>query len=93
VSNKRNRRRAEQRVRSEVDRKPTAATKAQDAFVASLPNERERKERERRLTNPIKTERQAREKRIRRWRLSGPSKVRKPRTNYGRTYWRHSHDV
>jgi hypothetical protein len=94
VSNKRNRRRTGQRVRSEIDRKPKRATKAMEAFVASLPVERERKESERYWKKPTKAERQEREKRIRRiLRLGKPRKVRKPRTKYGRTYWSHSHDV
>lgn len=92
MGNKHNRRRVGQRVRSEISRKPKHVTAAQDAFLASLPKERLRKENERRRKKPTKAERRRHEKLIRRWRLRGPNKVRKPRTNYGATYRRHSLD-
>ena len=94
MSNKRNNRRHGQRVRSEINRKPRRVTKSTDHFLASLPAERARKESQRYWKRPTKAEARVREKMIRRWRVSGkPRKQRKPRTNYGHTYWSHSHDV
>ena len=94
MSNKRNRRRLGQRVRAEISRKPKVITKSRSAVFAALPAERERKEKDRYWKMPTKAERQAREKRIRRiLRLGKPRKVRKPRTNYGNTFWSHSHDA
>jgi hypothetical protein len=97
MSNKRNRRRDGQRVRSEIDRKPKHVTKAMEVFVASLPAERERKAEERRRKRPTNEEKQEREKRIRRWRLgtrgaAPPRKPRKQRKKYGNTYYTHSLD-
>jgi len=90
VSNKQNPRRARQRVRSEIRRKPVIVTAAMSAMFAAIPAERERKERERRHAR----DRQRGIDRIRRrWALQGPRAKRKPRTNYGNTFWKHSHDV
>lgn len=93
VSNRRNPRRSQQRVRYERSRKPVVHTKAMDAFVAAQPLERERKERIRYYTKPTKAERQWSEKLRRRWALRGPRPPRKPRTKYGHTFWTHSLDV
>lgn len=93
MSNKRNRRRSRQRVRSEIRRKPVKITKASFALIAAQPAERERKKIEQRRTKPSKAERRRIELIHRRWLLQGPRKKRKPRTNYGKTFWKHSHDV
>jgi hypothetical protein len=99
VSNKRNRRRAGQRTRSEASRKPVRAAKAASALIAAQPAERARKERQRYWTKPTKTERRTRELQIRRWR----NRTKRPRREdlnpakrrrvYGNTFWRHNDDV
>jgi len=97
MGNKRNHRRTSQRVRAEISRKPKRVTKAQEAFVAALPKERARKESERYWKKPTKHERQAREKRIRRWKLgrrgnNPPRKPRKRRTSVKKYLPTHSLD-
>lgn len=93
MSNHRNPRRGRQRVRSEISRKPPKVTRSMEQFVASQPAERARKEENRRHEKPTKAERRASEIEIRRRVLGRPRTKRKPRTNYGRTFWTHSHDV
>lgn len=86
MSNKRNRRRGGQRVRSEVSRKPTKITKAAQALVAAQPAERKRKAEARDFEKWRRTVGK------RHW-LGKPRRQRKPRTSYGHTFWNHSHDV
>lgn len=88
MSNKRNPRRRGQVVRHERSRKPVVITASMSAFLASLPLERARKEREHYW------KRRFSERRRKNWRRLGlAKKQRKPRKVYGNTFWNHSHDV
>lgn len=89
MSNKRNPRRRRQRVRSEIERKPKIITKSMATVFAAIPAERERKA----VEHEREQFRLANEKRIRRWAREVAWTPRKLRTNYGHTYWTHSHDI
>lgn len=83
MSNKRNKRRKGQRVRSEIDRKPVVVTKAKSTFIALQPSERKRKAERRYFKKPTKDERREREMGRRRWLFTG-----KPKRKWrGRARW------
>lgn len=102
MSNKRNPRRAAQRIRAEISRAPVKRTAAMDAFIASQPAERKRKADEKRWSYWRAPTRKQQKQSSRNWldsraerrrRTRMAKNARKPRVVYGKTYWSHSHDV
>ena len=88
MSNRRNPRRARQRIRAELRRKPVVITKAMASFIDGQAGERARKAA--RARDVVRA--REREKWWQRY-LRTPRKERKPRTVYGRTFWNHSNDA